>query len=69
MADPALGRHLSAPSVSYGSTNLYMRGALEAETRPNLERVSQHESFITPRAYNGRCAALGMGCAGAGAQL
>ena len=39
MADPDLGKHLSAPSVSYGSTNLYMRGALEAQTRPNLEKV------------------------------
>ena len=40
MADPDLGKHLSAPSVSYGSTNLYMRGALEAQTRVNLEKVS-----------------------------
>jgi hypothetical protein len=39
VADPALGKHLSNPSVSYGSTNLYMRGALEAETRPNLDKV------------------------------
>lgn len=29
----------SAPSISYGSTNLYMRGALEAQTRPNLAKV------------------------------
>ena len=31
----------SAPSVSYGSSNLYMRGAMEAQTRPNLSRVSE----------------------------
>ena len=31
--------HRSAPSVSYGSTNLYMRGALESQTRHNLEKV------------------------------
>lgn len=29
----------SAPSVSYGSTNLYLRGALEEQTRHNLEKV------------------------------
>lgn len=29
----------SAPSVSYGSTNLYMRGALEAQTRGNLDKA------------------------------
>ena len=39
LADPALGHHLSAPSVSHGTNNLYMRGALEAETAPNLEKV------------------------------
>lgn len=42
VADPALGRHLTNPSVSYGSTNLYMRGALEAETRPNLDKVRHY---------------------------
>lgn len=31
----------SAPSVSYGSTNLYMRGALEAQTRGNLDKASR----------------------------
>lgn len=40
MADPGLGKHLSAPSVSHGATNLYMRGALEELTRPNLAKVS-----------------------------
>lgn len=35
----SLGQHLSAPSVSYGSTNFYLRGALEEETRPNLEKT------------------------------
>lgn len=38
-ADPVLGQHLTRPSVSYGSTNLYMRGALEEETSPNLDKV------------------------------
>ncbi|GAB4817230.1 hypothetical protein N2152v2_004276 [Parachlorella kessleri] len=39
VADPGLGKHLTNPSVSYGSTNLYMRGALEEETRPNLDKT------------------------------
>ena len=38
LADPSLGKHLSAPSVSLGSTNLYAHGIFEAETRPNLVR-------------------------------
>lgn len=38
-ADPVLGQHLTRPSVSYGSTNLYMRGALEEETSPNLDKA------------------------------
>ena len=33
-------RDLKAPSVSYGSTNLYMRGPLEDMTKPNLQKVS-----------------------------
>lgn len=32
-------RDLKAPSISYGSTNLYMRGPLEDVTRPNLQKV------------------------------
>ena len=39
MADKALGARLSAPSVSYGAENLYMRGPLEEATRGNLARV------------------------------
>jgi ubiquitin-activating enzyme E1 C len=39
MADKALGSNLSAPSISYGSTNLYMRGPLEELTRDNLSKV------------------------------
>ena len=39
MADKALGTKLSAPSVSYGAENLYMRGPLEEATRGNLGRV------------------------------
>jgi ubiquitin-activating enzyme E1 C len=38
LADAALGPRLSAPSVSYGGANLYVRGALEAATAPNLDR-------------------------------
>ncbi len=38
LADAALGPRLSAPSVSYGGANLYVRGALEAATAPNLGR-------------------------------
>lgn len=38
LADPALGKLLAAPSVSYGSTDLYGRGVFEADTRPNLAR-------------------------------
>jgi len=30
---------LSAPSVSYGTTQLYARGVFEADTRPNLPRL------------------------------
>lgn len=37
LADPGIGHHLSAPSISFGSNNLYLRGALEEETRPNLD--------------------------------
>ena len=37
---PAVGKQLKAPSVSYGTTNLYMRGPLEADTRPNLSKVA-----------------------------
>ena len=33
-----LGGHLTAPSVSYGTNNLFMRGAMEGVTRPNLSR-------------------------------
>lgn len=40
MDHPAVGKHLKAPSVSYGTNNLYMRGPLEADTRPNLTKVS-----------------------------
>ena len=39
VADKALGGKLSAPSVSYGARNLYMRGPLEGATRGNLARV------------------------------
>ena len=34
----ARGKALRGPSVSYRSTNLYMTGVLEGETRPNLGR-------------------------------
>lgn len=36
----------SAPSVSYGSTNLYMRGALEAQTRGNLDKARTSSAAI-----------------------
>ncbi len=39
-ADRTLGKNLKAPSVSYGTTNLYMRGVLEEETRGNLSKVT-----------------------------
>ena len=39
-SDRTLGKNLQAPSVSYGAINLYMRGVLEEETRPNLRKVS-----------------------------
>lgn len=38
LGHPTLGAVLAAPSVSHGSTNLYVRGALEAHTAPNLGR-------------------------------
>jgi len=37
-ADRRLGAALQSPSVSYGSTNLFMRGPLEEATRGNLSR-------------------------------
>ena len=54
-ADSKLGAHLTAPSVSYGAVNLYMRGVLEAETAGNLakpisELVSGDGSLIQARA-------------------
>lgn len=39
VADRTLGANLSAPSVSHGSENLYMRGPLEELTRDNLTKV------------------------------
>ncbi|KAK9790574.1 hypothetical protein WJX73_001976 [Symbiochloris irregularis] len=37
---PALGgRHLRRPSISSGSSNLYMHGPLEESTRPNLRKT------------------------------
>ena len=39
-SDSTLGKNLQAPSVSYGAINLYMRGVLEEETKPNLRKVS-----------------------------
>ena len=38
-ADRRLGAALQSPSVSYGSSNLYMRGVLEESTRSNLSRL------------------------------
>lgn len=38
LCHPGLGKHLSAPSVSFGTFNLYVRGALEDSTRINLEK-------------------------------
>lgn len=38
LAHPQLGRLLAHPSVSYGPTPLYMRGVLEEDTQPNLDR-------------------------------
>lgn len=49
------GQELSRPSVSFGATNLYMRGPLEEDTRANLPKVcfsffwglpSTQDSFI-----------------------
>jgi hypothetical protein len=45
-AHPTIGAHLSAPSVSYGSINLYARGVFEAETRPNLAKVRGSWVFV-----------------------
>ena len=36
---PSVNGNISAPSISYGSTNLYMQGPLEEATRPNLKRT------------------------------
>mmetsp|Transcript_1726 Transcript_1726/g.4037 ORF Transcript_1726/g.4037 Transcript_1726/m.4037 type:complete len:434 (+) Transcript_1726:764-2065(+) len=38
LKDEAIGSRVSAPSVSHGADNLYMRGALEAMTRENLSK-------------------------------
>ena len=40
------GQDLTTPSVSYGNTNLYMRGPLEVDTRPNLTKVRQTPSLL-----------------------
>jgi NEDD8-activating enzyme E1 len=40
LADSRLGTMLNAPSLSHGSKNLYVRGALEETTRPNLEKTT-----------------------------
>lgn len=37
-ADSKLGANLRAPSVSYGTINLYMRGVLEEATAGNLPK-------------------------------
>ena len=39
-------RDLKAPSVSYGSHNLYMRGPLEDATKPNLSMVGIDSSRL-----------------------
>lgn len=36
LAHPTLGKMLATPSVSHGSTQLYMRGVFEEHTRGNL---------------------------------
>ena len=41
------GQDLTTPSVSYGNTNLYMRGPLEEDTRPNLTKVRRSYSSVT----------------------
>ena len=41
VAKPELKDHLSAPSISYGHNNLYMRGVLESQTKENLSKVSE----------------------------
>jgi E2 binding domain len=42
VADEKLGASLEKPSVSYGASNLYMRGVLEEATRGNLSKpISQ----------------------------
>ena len=42
LADPTLGKHLKAPSISYGATNLYAHGIFEQETKSNLgKRISE----------------------------
>ena len=38
-------RELSAPSISYGNSNLYMQGPLEAVTRDNLSKVRNDRSL------------------------
>lgn len=50
LSHPQLGRLLAHPSVSYGSSNLYMRGALDAVTRPNLERPMAELLELDPAA-------------------
>lgn len=47
--NPQLGkRDLKRPSVSFGSSNLYMHGPLEEMTRPNLRKVSLHAMLAMP---------------------
>ncbi len=49
LAHPLLGPLLKQPSVSLGSKNLYAAtGIFEAETRPNLQVISDAGSTLLP---------------------
>lgn len=52
MKDPALSKHLTKPSISYGAMPLYAHGVFEADTKANLtkrmsELVSDDNAMLT----------------------
>ena len=66
-ADSRLGANLRAPSISYGTVNLYMRGVLEEATAVNLskpisELVGGDGSLIQVRPLPCRPAPSCQGC-------
>ena len=65
-AHPSVGPRVAHPSVSHGSENLYVRGALEELTRGNLDRGMRELLLGPAAAAGGGAAAAGSGGGGGG---